>query len=99
MADIVLGVKRLRPLVFGEVDPPFDSEDVIFDIHLYILLFDSRDFHHDGQGVVGFVDVRILDIVACRNCLLLLGDQLFLFLYRELCDFAACEFAIFSSIS
>ena len=28
MADIVFGVKRLQPLVFGEVDPPFDPDQV-----------------------------------------------------------------------
>ena len=92
MADIVFGVKRLQSLVFGEVDPSFDPEDVIFDIHLDILLFDFRDFHHDGQGVVRFVDVSNLDIVTCRNCLLLLGDQLFFLLYRE--RLGVCHFSL-----
>src|SRR5271166_1820242 len=97
VADIVLGVERLQPLVFGEIDPSFNPKHVVFDINLDILLFDSRDFHHDGQGVVGFVDVAILDVVAGGNCLLLLGDELFFLLYREflrLCHLRFCHFTL-----
>jgi hypothetical protein len=63
-----------------------------FAAHIDILLFNSRNLQKNGESVFGFKDVGILDVVARRYCLLLLGYEfLFSFAPRS-CD--ARELAI-----
>ena len=40
VADVVLGIERLQPLVFGEIQPSVDLENSVFDADVDAALFD-----------------------------------------------------------
>src|SRR5208283_217000 len=67
-----------------EVDAAVYPQDVVLNVHHQVLLLNARHLHHDGEGLVGLVDVGVWDVVTARDRLLLLGGELLLLADRHL---------------
>jgi hypothetical protein len=57
--DVVLGIERLQSLIFGEIQPPIDLENAVFDVDLNAVLVDARHFENNIQCVGRFIDVGV----------------------------------------
>src|SRR5690349_22304930 len=94
---IVLSIDWLHTLIFREVDLSIHPEDVVFQRYVDILLLHTRHFHHNRDRLIRFMDVRVRDVVAARDGLLLLAHQFFLLVNRQFLR-SCCHHALRSTI-
>src|SRR5579862_3239928 len=86
MPHAIFGIDRLIAFVLGQIDLGVDLQHVILEADIQVVLLHAWHFEDHAQRVVGLIDVGGRDVVLGRNGLLLLGDQLLLFLdFQCLC--------------
>src|SRR6185437_14694410 len=70
MPDVVLSVQRLHTLVIAKVDAALDSQHIVFDVNIHVLLLDTENLHNNGQSIVSLVKqcrITVALLLACSG--------------------------------